>query len=95
MGESEEDPQKQKILEAKAAETQLKAALRSALDETAYDRMMNVAHSNKERYIAAVRQVLAVSQRVGRKITDAELLRILLALQERTDNETKITFHKK
>jgi DNA-binding TFAR19-related protein (PDSD5 family) len=96
MDEQEgEDVAKQKILEAKKAESQIKSTLRIALDELAYERMMNISHSNKERYLAAVKQVFAVYQRIGRRITDAELLRILQAIKERTETETRITFHKK
>jgi len=96
MDEEEQgDVEKHKIQDAKKAEAQLKSTLRIALDDLAYERMMNVSHSNKERYLAAVKQVFAIYQRIGRKITDDELLRILKALKDRTDTETKITFHKK
>ncbi len=93
--EEQNDPQKQKILEAKKAEAQLKSTLRIALEEPAYERMMNISHSNKERFLVAAKQVFAVYQRLGRRITDDELLRMLQMIQGRAETETRITFHKK
>ncbi|MBI5047303.1 hypothetical protein HZC07_06260 [Candidatus Micrarchaeota archaeon] len=87
---SEEENQKE---EAKKAEGQLKATLRVALEEEAYERLMNVAHVKKERYLEAARRTLMTFKRVGRRITDSEMVLILGSMRE--DNETKITFHKK
>jgi DNA-binding TFAR19-related protein (PDSD5 family) len=87
--------QKQKELEAKAAEQQLKEALRAALTEGAYARACNVALANKELYLTAAQQVLLASRKIGRRITEAELLTVLRAIKARTEKESSITFHKK
>jgi DNA-binding TFAR19-related protein (PDSD5 family) len=86
---------KQKEQEAKAAESQLREVLRSVLTEAAYDRMTNVALANKELYIAAAQQVLMASKRMGRRISEEELLTVLRAIKARTEKESTITFHKK
>ncbi|HIE53906.1 MAG TPA: hypothetical protein EYP90_01780 [Chromatiaceae bacterium] len=85
----------EKMAEAKKAQEQLKGALRNVLDEGAYNRIMNVAVANKELYLVAAKQVLMLSKRVGRKLTEEELLALLRAIKEQTTTETKITFHKK
>ena len=87
--------EKQKSLEAKAAEQQLKEALRAILEPSAYERMSNVAMANKELYVMAAQQVLMASKRLGRPITEAELLTVLRALKSRTEKETSITFNRK
>ena len=86
---------KQKKLEARRAQEQLKATLRVALDEGAYERLMNVALANNEIYLATARQVLMAFKRVGRKINEDELLSVLKAIKEQTETKTTITFHKK
>ena len=86
---------KQKKLEARKVQEQLKATLRVALDEGAYDRLMNVALANNEIYLATARQVLMAFKRVGRKINEDELLSVLKAIKEQTETKTTITFHKK
>jgi len=86
---------RQKEHEAKAAESQLKDALRGALTEGAYDRLTNVAMANKELYLMAAQQVLMASKRLGRKVSEEELLTVLRALKARTEKEGTITFHKK
>ncbi len=87
--------ERRKASESSAAEEQLKEALRSALDPGAYDRMSNVAMANKELYVMAAQQVLMARKRIGRPITEDELLTVLRALKARTEKETSITFHKK
>jgi DNA-binding TFAR19-related protein (PDSD5 family) len=86
---------KRKRLEARKMEEQLKSALRSVLDEAAYDRLMNVSVANKELYIMAAKNLLAAAKQARRKITDAELLSFLRAIKEQTETKTSITFHKK
>ena len=86
---------RKKKLEARKAEEQIKATLRIALDESAYGRMMNVSHANRELFITAARHVLAVYKRAGRKLTESELLAVLKAVRGQTETETTITFHKK
>jgi DNA-binding TFAR19-related protein (PDSD5 family) len=98
MGDDEdeevEDIQKKK-LEAKKAQEQLKATLRVALEETAYNRLMNVAVANKELYLTAAQNLLMFYKRAGRKITEEELLKLLHAIKEQKETKTTITFHKK
>lgn len=95
MAEEELEDIRKKKLEAKKAQEQLKATLRVALDEAAYERMMNVALANKEMYLMAARQVLMAFKQVGRKINEEELLTVLKAIKEQTETKTTITFHKK
>jgi DNA-binding TFAR19-related protein (PDSD5 family) len=89
------DEARRKRLEARKAEEQIKSSLRMALDEGAYDRMMNVSHANKELFITAARHVFAVYKRAGRQLTESELLAVLKAVKGQTETETTITFHKK
>jgi DNA-binding TFAR19-related protein (PDSD5 family) len=89
------DEARRKRLEARQAEEQIKATLRIALEESAYERMMNVSHANKELFIMAARHLLAVYKRAGRKLTESELLAVLRAVKGQTETETRITFHKK
>ena len=69
--------------------------MRMALDEEAYERMMNVSLSSKEMYLVAAKNVLMLYKRMGRKISESELLSLLRAIKGQTEKETKITFHKK
>jgi len=89
------DEARKKKLEARKAEEQIKATLRMALEDSAYDRMMNVSHANRELFVTAARHVLAVYKRAGRKLTESELLAVLKAVKGQTETETRITFHKK
>jgi len=98
MEEEEELKKKQaKALEAKKAEAQLKATLRIALEDAAYDRLMNVSLANKELFLVAARQLLMGFKRVGRRLTDKEVLGLLRAIREQTksETETRITFQRK
>ncbi len=90
--ESEEDIKK-KRMEARKAQEQLKTTLRSALEENAYNRLMNVSLVNEEIYLTAAQNIIMAFKRVRRKITEKELLSVLNAINEQ--KETKITFHKK
>jgi DNA-binding TFAR19-related protein (PDSD5 family) len=94
-GEEGLDDARRKRMEARRVEEQIKASLRVALDEGAYDRMMNVSHANRELYVTTARHVFAVFKRAGRKLTESELLAVLRAVKDQTENETTITFHKK
>lgn len=85
----------EKRAEARKADEQLKGALRMALDEAAYGRIMNVAAGNRELYFMAAKQALMASKRIGRRLADRELLALLAAIKEQTSRETRITFHKK
>lgn len=95
MEDEELEEIRQKKSEAKKAQEQLKTTLRLALDEQAYDRIMNIAAVNKELYLTAAQNVLMFFKRAGRRITDAELLSLLRALKERGEKETSITFSRK
>lgn len=95
MEDAELEEARKKKLDAKKAEEQLRGTLRMALDESAYDRLMNVAVANKELYLEAARNSLVFFKRAGRRITESELLSLLKALKERDEKKTSITFHKK
>lgn len=91
--ESEENEEyKKRLREQKTIEEKLKSALRIALDEAAYERLMNVAHANNEVFGIAAQHVLTAYQQARRKITDEELLYILRAIQQKVRREPKITF---
>ena len=81
--------------EAKKAEEQLKATLRIALEESAYERLMNVSLANKELYITAAKNVLMLFKRIGRQISESELLSLLRAIKEQSEKKSSITFHRK
>jgi len=86
---------RKKRLESRKMEEQLRMSLRMALDEQAYERLVNVAVANKELYLTAAKNALMAYKRMGRKIKDAELLTLLRAIKEQTETKTTITFHKK
>jgi len=65
------EEQKQKILK------QLKVMLRGALEEDAYERMMNVSLVNPELYMKAAQKIIVVFQKFGRKINGGETLALL------------------
>ena len=92
---SEEEEIKQKKLEAKKAEEQLKTTLRVVLDEAAYERLMNVSLANNELYIVAAKNALMLFKRMKRKITEKELLALLAAIKEQSETKSTIRFHRK
>ncbi|MDD5340123.1 MAG: DNA-binding protein [Candidatus ainarchaeum sp.] len=94
-GEEGLEEARKKRMEARRAEEQIKTSLRVALEDSAYDRMMNVSHANRELFVNAARHVFAVYKRAGRKLTESELLAVLRAVKGQTETETTITFHKK
>lgn len=81
----------QQALEAKKIEEQLKSALRVALSEKAYTRMMNVRIASPQLYAAAARQVLGAYGKIRRQISEEELVSLLQAVRGK-ERETKITF---
>jgi DNA-binding TFAR19-related protein (PDSD5 family) len=95
MGDEELEQARKKKLEAKQAQEQLKATLRMALDEQAYERLMNVSVANNELYLMSAKNILMGFKRMGRKLTDAEVLAMLRAIREQSEPKTTITFHKK
>ncbi|MEW6722693.1 MAG: DNA-binding protein [Candidatus Micrarchaeota archaeon] len=96
MPEQEElEEVRKKKAEAKKAQEQLKQTLRLALEEAAYDRLMNVSVANEELFLAAAKNALMFFKRAGRRITEREVLALLRAIKEQSETKTTITFHKK
>ncbi|MBU0527170.1 hypothetical protein KKE92_01700 [Candidatus Micrarchaeota archaeon] len=92
---NDEEEIRKKRQETKRIQEQLKSALRTALTEDAYDRIMNVSVANNDMYLMAAKNALMLYKRMGRRIGDVELLSLLRAIKGQTEKETKITFHKK
>jgi DNA-binding TFAR19-related protein (PDSD5 family) len=95
MSDEELDEARKKKLETKKIEEQLKSTLRIALDEAAYDRLMNVSLANNELYLTAAKNVLMLHKRVERRLTEKELLMLLKKIKEQTETKSSITFHRK
>ena len=95
MSENEQTTQTPNVSDAKAATEKVKGALRSALSPEAYDRIMNVSAVNKELFLGASKYLLAAYQRVGRPLTESEVVAILRSIKAQTEKQTSITFHKK
>lgn len=87
--------ERQKEVEAKKAEEQLKATLRLMLEDDAYDRLSNVRLANQQLFLAAAQNIVAIYKRIGRKIRDHELLTILVRIKEGSEKKTSITFERK
>ncbi|MEM2948004.1 MAG: DNA-binding protein [Candidatus Anstonellales archaeon] len=73
---------------------QIKTALRVALQPDAYDRVMNVMLANPELFQGAVQYIVALYQKVGRKLTDEEVRRILIRLKGE-EKKPEISFKRK
>jgi DNA-binding TFAR19-related protein (PDSD5 family) len=95
MGDEELEEARKKKLEARQAQEQLRATLRAALEEPAYDRLMNVSVANNELFLTASKHALMLYKRAGRKIKEEELVALLRAIKEQSETKTTITFHKK
>ena len=95
MDEDGGDEARKKRMEARKAQEQLKSTLRGALDEAAYERLMNVSVANNELYLTAAKNVLMFFKRAGRRLTETELLALLRAIKDQSETKTTITFHKK
>ncbi len=80
---------------AEDAEAQLKSTLRLALEESAYERIINISVANKQFFASVARYALAYFRRAQRKLTDAELLAIINEMKRQNERPTSITFHKK
>lgn len=87
--------EQQQLAEARKAEEQLKATLRMMLDVAAYDRITNVKLANQQLFLVTAQNILTIYKRIGRKISDEELLQILQQLKNRTERKTSITFERK
>ena len=75
MKMSDEEKQKEAL-------AQLKSALRRTLDENAYERMINVLMVNQNLFANAAQRILAAYQRLGRTITERDVLMILRTLKD-------------
>jgi DNA-binding TFAR19-related protein (PDSD5 family) len=96
MSEQEElEEARKRKAEAKKAQEQLRQTLRLALEEAAYDRLMNVSVANEELFLSAAKNALMFFKRAGRRITEKEVLALLRAIKEQSETKTTITFHKK
>lgn len=95
MSENEQTKQTQSDSAAKAATDKVKGALRSALSPEAYDRIINVSVVNKELFLGASKYLLGAYQRVGRPLSESEVVAILRSIKAQTEKQTSITFHKK
>ncbi|MBI2079943.1 hypothetical protein HYT84_04195 [Candidatus Micrarchaeota archaeon] len=84
-----------KLAEAKKAEEQLKAALRTSLSEGGYNRLMNVKIANTQLFLTAAQHLLRIFQKVQRRITDAEVLMVLKSIKQQSEKESTITFDRK
>ncbi len=87
--------QQEKMMEAARAEEQLKAALRIALEEAAYERLMNISYANKEFYINVARRAIMVFRQTGRKLTEEEIVSLIRSLKRQTEYEPTIRFREK
>lgn len=74
-------------------EEQLKTALRIALEDSAYERLMNVSYANKELYVNVAQRVLMAFRQARRKISEDEVLYLIRSMKG--GRETKITFLEK
>ncbi|MEW6749315.1 MAG: DNA-binding protein [Candidatus Micrarchaeota archaeon] len=95
MEDKEGEKLRKERLEAKKAQEQLKTTLRMALDDPAYERLMNVAVANNELFLTAAKNALMLFKRAGRKLSEDEIVALLRAIKEQTEKRTTITFHKK
>ena len=102
MGEDEEtnvrkkkQTEQKKLAEAKQAEEQLKTALRMALENDAYERMMNVKLANQQLFLLAAQNIIPLFKRFERKINDQEVLLLLRKIKEQTERKSEITFQRK
>ncbi|MEK6982239.1 MAG: DNA-binding protein [Candidatus Micrarchaeota archaeon] len=87
--------EQKKANEAKKAQGQIKATLRIALDEKAYERIMNVKIVNEELFLATAQNIISAYSKLRRKITESELLYVLGAIKQQNEKKTQITFERK
>jgi DNA-binding TFAR19-related protein (PDSD5 family) len=85
------EEEKQKVVEMRKIEERVRTALRMCLVPKAYDRLMNVRLANQELYSSAAQYALSLYKQVGRRLTDEELVSILMNLRGRS-HESKIVF---
>ncbi len=81
--------------EAQEKEGKLKSVLRNILEETAYDRLMNVKLANNDMFMHAAQVCITLFKRAGRKLTEGEILSILMRIKNSQERSTSITFERK
>ncbi len=92
----EETAKIQEIQKAQEAEIQLKKILAVVLDQTAYDRIMNVRISNKELYFTVANALIHYYKKTQKRITEKELITIInMNLAATKQPETKIHIRRK
>ncbi|MCD6549319.1 hypothetical protein J7K41_01250 [Candidatus Micrarchaeota archaeon] len=74
-----------KLQEQAALEAKMDAIARKYLEPNAYERLMNVKLSNRERYYQVVNLISMYGPKMNRKLTDAELLNLLKNLTQRRE----------
>ena len=87
--------EQKKMIEAANAGEQLKAALRVALEEGAYERLMNISYANKEFYLNVAQRALMLYKQAGRKLTEEEIIFLIRSLKRQTGHEPTIEFREK
>ena len=87
--------EQKRAVEARKAEEQLKAALRVALENDAYERITNVKIANAQLFLVAAQNILSLYKQIGRKINDKELLFMLHKIKEQNEKQTAIKFERK
>lgn len=87
--------QARKNEEARQAQEQVKVALRSALDNDAYNRLTNIQHVNPQLFMTAAQSILGLAKRVGRPLNDEEARAILGRIRELNETKTEIRFARK
>jgi DNA-binding TFAR19-related protein (PDSD5 family) len=78
-----------KILEKKRKDEEIKKLMAKILEGDAYERLMNVKISNYELYMNVVNNLIYFYQKVGRKISDEELLMLLEKFTKKREGEIK------
>jgi len=75
-------------------EEELKRQLVKLLEPEAYQRLMSVKIANPQLFEKATQYILQLSMRVGRKLTEQELIQLLRQLRG-PDRKTRIEFKRK
>lgn len=84
------------VRDAQQAELQLKKMLTVVLEESAYQRLMNVRLSNPELYLKVANAVMHLYQKMRRRVTEKELITIInMNLAVSKQPETKIHIKRK
>ena len=100
MAEDLEELRKKKLEQLKseqgrqAEDEKLKSALRSIMDDTAYNRMMNVKIANPAVFNMAAQGCMSVYSRLNRALGEKEVLMILRKVKGE-EKQTSITFDRK